>query len=84
MPVGFAAVTDLMKLGYEFAGTSVASDSNSDFYYQGDKPDKYEKYDAKWETHLMRMIPFLKNVYTINQPYEAAKSFEYGKSIKNK
>lgn len=84
MPVGFAAVTDLIKLGYEFAGTSVASDSNSDFYYQGDKPDKYEKYDAKWEDHLMRMIPFLKNVYTINQPYEAAKSFEYGKSIKSK
>lgn len=42
------------------------------------------KGDPKWESHLIRMIPFLKSTYTFEHPYEASKSFEYGRNVKQK
>lgn len=84
MPVGFSALADLTKLGYEFAGAQVSDESDSNFYYQASKEGRYEKGDPKWESHLIRMIPFLKSTYTFEHPYEASKSFEYGRNVKQK
>ena len=84
MPVGFSALADLVKLGYEYGGAQVSDEGNTDFYYQAGKEGRYEKGDPKWENHLIRMIPFLKNTYTFEHPYEASKSFEYGRNVKQK
>lgn len=84
MPVGFSALTDLTKLNYEFLGAQFSDESDSDFYYQSEKEDRYEKGDPKWENHLFRMIPFLKSTYTFKHPYEASQSFEYGRNVKQK
>ena len=84
LPVGFSALADLTKLGYEFGGAQVSDSDDSSFYYQAKKEGRYEKGDPKWESHLYRMIPFLKSTYTFEHPYEASKSFEYGKNVKQR
>lgn len=84
MPVGFSALTDLIKLVYEFGGAQLGDESDSDFFYQSKKEGRYEEGDPKWENHLLRMIPFLKNTYVFEHPYEASKSFEYGRNVKQK
>lgn len=82
MPVGGSALRDISLMGYEFAGLPFADETDSDFYYQSSKEGRYEEGDAKAVVHFWRMFPYLRIVYTFKHPYESAKSFEYGKSIK--
>lgn len=82
MPVGGSALRDISLMGYEFAGLPFADETDSDFYYQSSKEGRYEEGDAKAIVHFWRMFPYLRSVYTFEHPYESAKSFEYGKSIK--
>lgn len=82
MPAGFSAVGDMATLLYQFGGAQFADESNSNFFYQGSKEGSYEKGDPKWHKHAKRMVPYYRSQYTFQHPYEAAKSFDYGKKIK--
>ena len=31
---------------------------------------------------MKRMTPYLRSIYTFEHPYEAAKSYEYGRNVK--
>lgn len=84
IPVGFAAVGDLVNLGYQGVGAMVGDTSDSDFFYQSKKEDKYDKGDSKFGVHLRRVTPYAKSIYVFQQPYEASKSFEYGRNVKNR
>lgn len=81
-PVGLSALVDLGKMAYQFSGLPFADEDDSNFYYQSDKEDRYEKGDAKAYVHFWRMFPYLRSVYTFEQPYEAAKSFDYGQNMR--
>lgn len=81
-PVGLSALVDLSKMAYQFGGLPFADEDDSNFYYQSDKEDRYEKGDAKAYVHFWRMFPYLRSVYTFEQPYEAAKSFDYGQNMR--
>lgn len=84
MPAGFSAVADMVKLIYEFVGAPFADEKNNTFYYQQSKEDRYEKGDPKWENHLARIVPYYRSRYTFKHPYEASKSFDYGKKLKTR
>lgn len=84
MPAGFSAVADMTKLIYEFVGAQFADEKNSDFFYQQKKEGRYEKGDPKWKNHLKRITPYYRSEYTFKHPYEASKSFEYGKKLKTR
>lgn len=82
MPSGFNALMDIGKTGYQLAGQSFADEANSTFFYQSSKEGFYEEGDSKGWNHMKRMTPYLRSVYTFKHPYEASKSFEYGRNIK--
>jgi hypothetical protein len=84
VPPGIAALFDWGKLGYELIFGPWADESNSSFYFQSEKPGRHEKGDLKGEVHFWRMFPYVRSIYTWEHPYEAAKSYEYGKNIKNR
>lgn len=83
-PPAAAALFDWFKLGYELIGGSMADKDNSSFYFQSSKEGRHEEGDLKGEVHFWRMFPYIRNIYTFEHPYEAAKSYEYGKNIKNR
>lgn len=82
-PAGFAALGDLGKLFYEFAGAQFADPEDSDFFYKQNKEGRYQKGDPKYLNHFIRISP-IRSEYTFEYPYEASKSFEYGRNIKGR
>ena len=67
-------------------------------FYQSSGPDgMYKKSDPKWERKLGRALPFpvyipdhgwywnytAKTMNVLEHPYQAAKSFEYGRKVRN-
>lgn len=82
-PVGVSALFDISNLVYQFGGSLVANEDDSEFYYQSKKEGMYEKGDAKWESKFWRMFPYLRSNYVWEHPYEAAKSYEYGRKVRN-
>lgn len=82
-PVGISALMDISSLAYQFGGSFVSEEDNSDFFYQSKKEGIYDKGDAKWEVKFWRMFPYLRSNYVWNHPYEAAKSYEYGRKVRN-
>lgn len=82
MPVGMGALIDMGKTGAQIVGLPFADKSNPFFYYQSKKKGFYQKYDSKGWNHMKRMTPYLRSYYTIAHPYEAAKSYEYGRNVK--
>lgn len=82
-PVGVSALFDISNLVYQFGGSLVADEDDSEFYYQSKKEGMYEKGDAKWEAKFWRMFPYLRSNYVWEHPYEAAKSYEYGRKVRN-
>ena len=81
-PVGMSALVDITKMGIQFGGLPFADEDDSYFYYQSSKEDRYDEGDAKAYIHFWRMFPYLRSVYTLQQPYEAAKSFDYGQNMR--
>lgn len=81
-PAGFAAVTDIYTLGKETVMIPFADEENDEYFYQSEKEGKYEVGDPKAYVHFVRMFPYLRNVYTLEHPYEAYESYEYGRNIK--
>ena len=81
-PVGMSALVDITKMGIQFGGLPFADEDDSYFYYQSSKEDRYDEGDAKAYVHFWRMFPYLRSVYTLQQPYEAAKSYEYGQNMR--
>ena len=81
-PVGMSALVDITKMGIQFGGLPFADEDDSYFYYQSSKEDRYDEGDAKAYVHFWRMFPYLRSVYTLQQPYEAAKSFDYGQNMR--
>ena len=85
LPVGGAALYDIGKLGYEGVGALVADETDSEFFYQKDSKDgRYNKYDSKFEHKLERLIPYYKNVWAIEHPYEATDNYEFGRKLRTK
>ena len=85
LPVGFAAVADLGKLGYEGVGAMVVDEDDSNFFHQRDSKDgRYEERDTKFETHLERLVPYWKSWWAIQHPYEAADNYEFGRKLRTK
>lgn len=82
-PVGVSGLIDISNLAYQFGGSLVADEDNSEFYYQSKKEGMYEKGDYKWEAKFWRMFPYLRSNYVWEHPYEAAKSYEYGRKVRN-
>lgn len=84
-PVGFAALYDLGKLGYEIAGAAVTDETNKDFYWpKADKNGKHDKYDAKYWNHIERIVPYWKSWWAIEHPYEAADNYEFGRKLRTR
>lgn len=83
-PVGWSALADISDMAYQFIGLPFADEDDSNFYYQSSKEDRYEKGDAKAYVHFWRMFPYLRSIYTFEQPYEAAKSFDYGQNMRTR
>lgn len=82
-PVGVSGLIDISNLAYQFGGSLVADEDNSEFYYQSKKEGMYEKGDSKWEAKFWRMFPYLRSNYVWEHPYEAAKSYDYGRKVRN-
>jgi len=84
-PVGFSAAMDLYNLAYEGIGAVVADKEDSKFFYQSDSPTgRFEEGDTKFEYHLKRLIPYYKNVWAIEHPYEAAENYEFGRKLRTR
>lgn len=83
-PSGIAAVIDLVKTSYLLATQWWQDPEDSEYYYQQDKEGIYEEGDSKAITHFKRMFPYLRSLYVLRNPYEAAKSWEYGRTIKTR
>lgn len=84
MPVGGAALKDILSLSNELLVGPFKDISDSDYYYQQSKEGKYEEGELKGLVHLRRMIPYYRSLYTFTHPYDSYKSFEYGKTIKQR
>lgn len=84
MPAGLSAVADMSKLLIEFGGAQVADKKNTRYFYQSSKKGRYEEGDPKWRNHAKRITPYYRSQYTFQHPYEAAKSFDYGKKLKTR
>lgn len=54
------------------------------FFYQQSFPGRYEKFDPKYEYRFKRYVPYYKSVIKWKYPYEAAKSYEYGRTVKSR
>lgn len=81
-PVGLAALSDMVVLGYQGIGAVVGDRDDSDFFYQSSKEGKYEKHEAKVWLHFKNRFPYWRSWYSLTHPYEAAKAYEYGKTVK--
>lgn len=84
VPAGASALWDVSQMAVQIGGIPFASEDNPDFFYQSDKEGRYEKGDSKGTAHFWRMFPYLRSVYTFEHPYEAAKSFDYGRAVKTR
>lgn len=85
VPVGVGVATDFMELANLLMGAAFVKDvHDSRYYYQQNKPGVYSKYDPKWEVKLAKMIPWYRSLYVYKNPYEASKSYEYGRRLKVK
>ena len=82
-PVGVSGLIDISNLEYLFGGSLVADEDNSEFYYQSKKEGMFEKGDSICEAKFWRMFPYLRSNYVWEHPYEAAKSYEYGRKVRN-
>jgi hypothetical protein len=82
IPSGFSALMDIGNTAYQIGGMPFADEANSTFFYQSSKEGLYEEGDSEGLVHMRRMCPYLRSVYTFEHPYEAAKSFEYGRNVK--
>ena len=94
MPIGVSIALDLATLTYQFAGQQFVEPSDerlskdelpphyTDFYYNQRREGKYEYGDSKAEKKALRLIPYVKSYYILQDPYEAWKSFEYAQNIK--
>lgn len=83
-PAGVAASTDVLEIAYLGMGTPFVDEDDSEFYYQSSKDGKYEKGDAKVGVKIQNKIPYLRSIYTFSHPYEAAKSYEFGRNVKSR
>lgn len=84
VPSGVSALFDIGKLTKEGLGAPFADKDNSTYFYQQDKEDRYEQGDTKFKVHFFRMFPYLRSIYTFQQPYEASESYEYGRRLKQR
>lgn len=85
VPVGFAALMDLWKLGDEGIEALGGYEKGSEyFYHRDDKNGRYEKYDSKFEDHLERLVPYWKSWWAIEHPYEAADNYEFGRRLRTR
>lgn len=85
VPTGVSVIADIWDLFYLSIGALVSNDeTNSTFFYQQSKEGLYEKYDPKWENKLKKMIPYYRSTFVFEHPYDAAKSYQYGRRLKTK
>lgn len=84
MPSGVTACLEIYKFTKMLSGSFFADKENSEYFYQTEVEGKYDKYDPKWLTKLISFIPYWKSVYNIQHPYQATKSYEYGRNVKNR
>lgn len=85
IPVGFAALNDLGGLFKEGVGALAGDETDSDYFYQRDDPNgRYEQYDSKFRRHLERLIPYYKNVWAVQNPYQAADNYEFGRKLRTR
>lgn len=83
IPAGASAFADVAVLAYQAGGVPFADSDNSEFFYQREVPGKYEEGDSKAEKHFWRMFPYIRSYYPLFvNPYDATKSYEYGKRVK--
>lgn len=85
VPVGFAAVNDLYKLGEEGVGAIMFDETDKDYFYQrDDRNGRYEQYDSKFKHHLERLIPYYKNFWAVKHPYQASENYEFGRKLRSR
>lgn len=85
VPVGVAALMDLINLGYQGVGATVADEENSEFFYQSDDTkERYEEGDSKFSQHLIRLLPYVKSVWALEHPYEAKDNYEFGRKLRTR
>ena len=83
IPVGLSgtgAIADILQLAIR---TGFDKDlENSKLYYQSTKEGKYEVGDAKAKIRFFKLCPYYRSWYTLQNPYDAASSYEYGRRIR--
>lgn len=69
-PVGFSLATDLVNIVTLFATQEEYKSSGS----------TYEKGDLKWAHKVERMLPYWRSYLMMQNPYQAAQSYQYGRA----
>lgn len=84
VPIGGHALWEVGTiLGYEFPLSVVAEETDRDIFYQRDHPNgKYYQGDPKWINHIIRLTPYWKSIYNLQNPYEAIESYEFGRKLR--
>lgn len=85
VPVGVAAIMDLLNLGYQGVGAMVTDEENSTFFYQSDDiKERYEEGDTKFHQHLIRLLPYVKSMWALEHPYDAKDNYEFGRKLRTR
>lgn len=85
VPVGVAAIMDLLNLGYQGIGAMIAKEDNSTFFYQSDDTkERYEEGDSKFSQHLIRLLPYVKSAWALEHPYDAKDNYEFGRKLRTR
>ena len=69
-PVGFSLATDLVNIVTLFATQEEYKSSGG----------TYEKGDLKWAHKVERMLPYWRSYLMMQNPYQAAQSYQYGRA----
>lgn len=79
MPLYGDALKEVFEIIDEYQGaktTTPEEDEDHKYYYAKGKKGMYKKGDPKWETHIKRYLPYIRDEYTVKHGYEKAKSFD--------
>lgn len=69
-PVGFSLATDLINIVTLFGTQEEYKSSGA----------TYEKGDLKWQHKVERMLPYYRSYLMMQNPYQAAQSYQYGRA----
>ena len=92
-PIGLSVASDLTEISIGLIGQQFVTPHNrrlkkeeqpnnyTKYYYNSKKEGFYTYGDSKAEKKLLRMLPYYRTYLQVQNPYEAAASFEWGRKL---